>query len=353
MNRVPPWRRCARHKGRNHVNDQAILTSVSPAPAAAAGDPRFPNFFILGAAKAGTTTLYEYLCTHPRIFLSPVKEPQFFSHDEVYERGIAYYLRTFFAGAEKSAVRGEATPHYLYFEKAAQRIAASAGGLPVRFIVMLRDPVERAYSLYWNMVAEGIETLPFEAALEQEGERSRDPELQRSGSVSIQYVDSGMYAKQLRRYLRYFGREQFLVVFLQDLHANPRQVLDQICDFLAIPRFDSLPKRHNANGASTPRSPTLHRLLRKPHWIKRHVGRCLPEAFKYKIALGLAAANRKRLAYPPLSGEIAARLRVRFAPDVRALEQLCGRRLSEWLPSSDSDSERISSVDSQEMTHAP
>lgn len=329
------------------MNEQAKLTAVCSSRAGATADPRFPNFFILGAAKAGTTTLYDYLSAHPRIFMSPVKEPQFFSHDEVYERGIAYYLRTFFFGAEPFAARGEATPHYLYFEKAAQRIAASTQGINARFIVILRDPVERAYSLYWNMVAEGIETLSFEAALEQEAARSCNPELQRCGSVSVQYVDSGMYAKQLRQYLRYFRREQFLVLFLQDLHADPRGVLDQVCDFLAIARFETLPRRHKANGASTPRSPVLQRLLREPHWIKRQVGRYLPAAFKYKIALQLAAANRKRFSYPPLSGEIAARLRARFAPDVRDLEQLCSRRLTEWLPNAGIDHEPSSFSDSQ------
>ena len=84
--------------------------------------PVLPNFFILGAAKCGTTSLYEALKKHPEIYLSATKEPRFFCNDEVFEEGIEHYANSHFAGSGGWLARGDASPHYLVFEKAAARI---------------------------------------------------------------------------------------------------------------------------------------------------------------------------------------------------------------------------------------
>src|SRR3712207_4809254 len=105
-----------------------------------------PNLFIVGAAKAGTTALYDYLAQHPEVFLSRVKEPMFFSREDYYARGLDWYEAEYFGGAEDYPVRAEATPHYLYWsEKVAPRIKEVYGERPVKFIASFRDPVSRAY----------------------------------------------------------------------------------------------------------------------------------------------------------------------------------------------------------------
>ncbi len=149
-----------------------------------------PNFLIIGAAKAGTTSLYDLLKQHPQIYLSFVKEPMFFSHDDNYRRGPEWYARAFFSGAQGCLERGEASPHYLYWsEKVAPRIKMVYGQMPVKYIVILRDPVERAYSWYWNMVKEGMEDLPFETAVDLEEERLQEhqSELQQAGGMLYGY----------------------------------------------------------------------------------------------------------------------------------------------------------------------
>jgi hypothetical protein len=134
-----------------------------------------PNMFILGAAKAGTTTLYNLLKQHPQVFLSFDKEPMFFSRDDYYSRGIEWYIDTFFKNSGEFTIRSEATPHYLYWaKKVSARIHAVYASQPIKFLVILRNPIQRAYSWYWNMVSEGRESLSFLDALLAEERRIRE-----------------------------------------------------------------------------------------------------------------------------------------------------------------------------------
>lgn len=291
---------------------------------------RAPNLFILGAAKAGTTTLHDYLSVHPAIYMSRVKEPQFFSHDDVYARGMDSYVDGYFAEAGGYGVRGEATPHYLFYEKAAQRIAKDLPADALRFIVMVRDPVARAYSLYWNMVAEGIEELTFDQALAAEDERRGDTAVQHAGAVSVQYVQSSLYARQIKTYLQYFHRDQFHIVILEEFKQAPEQGLREICRFLQVPPFAVLPQIGSSNAAGMPRSLGLQRFLRGSSFVKKMLGSMVPQRYKYSIVeLGLNL-NRRRTAYPTLSADVARQLRTRFAEDVVELEKITGKALGPW-----------------------
>ena len=110
-----------------------------------------PNFLIIGAAKSGTTALYDLLKQHPQVYLPFDKEPLFFSRDDYFAQGAEWYAERYFKEGESFRARGEATPHYLYWaEKVAPRIARTFGGRPPKFIAIFRDPVQRAYSWYWK-----------------------------------------------------------------------------------------------------------------------------------------------------------------------------------------------------------
>lgn len=295
-------------------------------------EPNAPNFFILGAAKAGTTTLHEYLSAHPDIYMSRVKEPQFFSHDDVYHRGLPYYRETFFGDSAGFMVRGEATPHYLFYEKAAQRIARDLPADALRFIVMVRDPVARAYSLYWNMVAEGLEHLPFAEALLEEEDRSRDPALQRAGAVSVHYAASSLYARQIKTYMQYFRRDQFHFVVLEEFKQNPLDALNDVCSFLGVAPLAVLPDIENANVAGLPRSLWAQHFLRGSSSVKKVLGRFVPQRYKYPIVEFALRLNKRRAVYAPLAADLAQQLRVRFADDVIELEHIAGKSLGMWWP---------------------
>lgn len=294
-----------------------------------------PNFFIIGATKAGTTALYSYLKKHPDIYLSDVKEPQYFCNDELYNRGLEFYLDTFFRGSKKYKARGEATPHYLYYEKSARRIAETFPGDNVGLIVILRDPVQRAYSLYWNMVNEGVEDLAFEDAIAAERRRMHDRGMDPAGSIQYQYIDSGMYARQIKMYQGYFDRRQIYIMFLQDMVGEPDRAISGVCEFIGVQGFSNSEAKKILNEAGRPRSRVLHNLIRNPYGLKRIAGKMLSERMKYRLANAVLRMNWRPYKYPTMNGETERRLREVFKEDVLELQEITGRDLTSWLPKVD------------------
>ena len=294
-----------------------------------------PNFFILGAAKAGTTSLYEYLKAHPDIFLSVVKEPQFFCNDDLFNKGFDFYLNSFFNGSEHIKARGEATPHYLYYEKVAQRIAKLIPRENQKFIVIMRDPVKRAYSLYWNMVYEGYEKLPFEEAIAAEPQRLKDIQQEHLGTIRYQYVDSSMYAKQIRRYLKYFDKKQFLFLFQHDLLTSRNDVLQKIYNFLGVCECFPDNNRKRYNIAGKPRFRSIHNFIRETSTLKKQLGRLFPSSVKYRLATLVLNLNKKRTKYPPMANNMEEKLRRFFENDILEIEKLTGQTLTDWLPAKD------------------
>lgn len=294
-------------------------------------DIRIPNLFVLGATKSGTTSIYKYLSMHPKIFTSSVKEPQFFSHDNLFSKGLGHYLDVFYRNSENYPIRVDATPHYLYFEKVAKRLASLPHKNDLKFIVIMRDPVKRAYSMYWNMVSEGVEKLSFEDALLNEQKRSSASNLEMVGSICCQYTDSGMYAKQINTYLKYFNISQFLFLFFEELKNDSPGVLRQIWEFLDIDPIQNDISKTIHNSAGIPRNKALHKFLRQPNWIKNQVGRILPQELKYRISQGLLEINKKPKRYPYMKSDIERELRTVFRSDIKELEKITGRKLTNWL----------------------
>jgi hypothetical protein len=221
----------------------------------------FPAFLIIGAQRAGTTTLYTYLRRHPdvtgpryadsAVFWS--KELHFF--DENYWRGPDWYRKFFPLESRQRLMRhlgrdlvpGEGTPYYMFHPAVPERVAAT---LPdVRLIALLRNPVERAYSHYQMMARTGREKLSFEEAIEAEPKRLEGieellmedrPRYGEDGHRRHQhhrhraYVGRGLYADQLERWLAHVPREQLLVIRSEDFLAKPDETYAQVFDFLQL-----------------------------------------------------------------------------------------------------------------------
>jgi Sulfotransferase domain len=221
-----------------------------------------PDFVIIGAAKAGTTSLYGWLCEHPCVLPAAQKEVHYFDYN--HDRGEDWYRshfpreRALAAGAAadgRRLVTGEASPPYLSHAWAPQRLADL---LPqAKLLVTLRDPVDRAYSQFQMSRREGEE--PFESfadavAAEEERlapEQARclaDPHYNSWPIGCWSYLMRGRYAEQLARWFELFPREQFHVVTLEDIAADPQRVLDGVHDFLGLSahRYPNLPRLHTA-----------------------------------------------------------------------------------------------------------
>lgn len=202
-----------------------------------------PDFLILGAQKAGTTSLYNYLQRHPRIAPAFTKEVHYFTlhYDEPEDWYRAHFPRAR-ALEKRGVLTGEASPYYLFEPRTPQRVAQT---LPeARFIVLLRDPVERAYSHYQHERARGREVLEFGAALASEQERVA-PELERllldEGATSAvhqhqTYFARGLYAEQLIRWREHFAEERFLVIQSEAFFADPTATCQRVFEFLELPR---------------------------------------------------------------------------------------------------------------------
>lgn len=294
--------------------------------------PALPNFFILGAAKAGTTTVFALLNQLPEIYFPFAKETLFFSKDAEYNKGIPWYLQTYYPDAASFPLCGDATPHYLYWaEKVAPRLAEHFPTAP-KFILLLRDPVERTYSWYWNMIREGRETLPFEQALKAEEERlhTHHTELFRQGSMIYGYVNGSHYAAQIRHYLTYFPRERFHFILNEDLRTNPETTMQDLLTFLGLPANQRQFSATTHNPASLPRSMSLQRWLHKQSSLRDRLKSVIPIQTRYAIKEKLIRLNLRATRYPPINPKTEARLRQQFDAELVQLQEIIERDLSAW-----------------------
>lgn len=206
-----------------------------------------PNFFILGAGKSGTTTLYAYLKSHPQIFMTSPKEPTFFCADfQVIKNPISYF--ELFDGVKDQPRIGEASHGYLSDPKSARVLH---GLFPKsKFILSLRNPADRAYSLFHHMRRHGLESITtFEKALEAEEERFHSPTFRKSNPqffYNFMYFRSGLYGSQIERFFSFFHHDRFFFTSFERVAEAPQDVTKKIFDFLGVdPSFKIVPKQAN------------------------------------------------------------------------------------------------------------
>lgn len=296
---------------------------------------RGPDFFLVGAAKSGTSSLANYLAQHPSVFMTEPKEPHFFgelARPPVREvKGMSEYLGLF-RGAPEGAKAGEASTSYLYSPEAAREIQAFRPD--AKILVILRDPVDRAYSQYWNQVREGVEPLGFEEALRAEPER-----IARGWRYGFHYVEAGRYAGQVARYLELFGPQNVNVHLFEDLKEDADGVSRDVFSFLGVDPSAEIraDKAHNPSGS--PKSPVaalgvngailLFRVLGR-QWRKRGLSGSPRLVEKLKGAKDWML-EKNSAPVPTMDPATRAKLKETFAEDVLSLQDLIGRDLTRWL----------------------
>ena len=274
-----------------------------------------PNFFILGAGKSGTTSLYYSLKQHPEIFMSAIKEPTFFCEGFQVVKNPIRYFELFDSVTTETAI-GEASHAYLTNPSTARVLK---GLFPdAKFIVTLRNPAERAYSLYNQMCRSGFEKIDcFEKALEAEEERVNSQRFKDNCPqyyYNFLYFRSGLYGEQLQRYFSLFDKKQFHILTLEKLSADPTRSLEAIFEFLGVgtdfkPEFQS----HNEGHVAIRVPLLLHFWKTKMTW-PRFINR-----FGLSI---LKRTNRKRI--PPMRPETKKSLLDRYQNDLGVLYDLTG-----------------------------
>jgi len=228
---------------------------------------KLPTFLILGTQKGGTSSLHSYLAEHSQLYMSNPKELHFF--DLFYGYGLAWYKKHFKDSKNEYRQRGESTPYYLYHPGVPALVKKH---MPqAKFIVLLRDPVERAYSHFEMERARGAEPEPdFETALRLEKSRILDaapflennPESSNKAHQTYSYASRGFYVEQIERWFEYFPKQQFLFLKSEDFFANPKDALTTIYRFLEVEEmYPSNFKAENTGNYET-LSPEIHAKLK-------------------------------------------------------------------------------------------
>lgn len=234
-----------------------------------------PDFLIIGTQKGGTTSLYAYLSQHPNIAPPFGKELHYF--DLNYQRGLGWYRSSFplqvykhyYEQTQKQPLlTGEASPYYLFHPFAPQRVAAL---IPqVKLIVLLRNPVDRAFSHYYHEVKNGRESLSFEEAIDQEKERlplelthfEQDEHYYSYFHHRFAYLARGIYIDQLQKWQQYFSVNQLLVLKSEAFFSNPKETYRKVIDFLNLPHWypDNF-QRYNAGRYADKLDPEIKQQL--------------------------------------------------------------------------------------------
>ena len=291
-----------------------------------------PNFLIIGAAKAGTTALHEYLQQHPQIYMTPTKETNFFAFegqeidfqgrgDEALKEFSITDLATYqaqFSGVTNEVAIGEACPSYLYLPQAAAKIHKY---IPeTRLIVILRNPIERAYANFLHVIRDDRELhQDFALALADETKR-----IKANWEWFWHYKQLGFYTKQLNRYYELFPQEQIKVYLYEDLKERPVELLQDIFDFIRVdPDFiPDMASRPNKSGV--PKNKLIHQILTKPNPLKTLLKPLFPAKLRQKI-------QHNNLNKPQISLQVSQQLQELYREDILQCQDLLGRDLSAWL----------------------
>lgn len=292
---------------------------------------------LLGAAKSGTTSMADYLAQHPDVYFSSRKEPNFFAlKDEDlthpgpvdsdvlfalhYSRSLVNlgdYLESY-AAAKTQKIRADASVRYLYYPKAAERIAEAVPD--ARLVAILREPVARLYSHYCMNVQYQVEPLPLIEALEAEQDR-----IAAGWGWDWHYASIGCYSKQIERYLKFFDQEQLMVILYDDFLENPLGTYHEICTHLGISTSYTPNMSKRGKVASAPKNLRLDRWLHWPSRSRSLTESILPNRVSSLFLSKLASINSTSV--PALDQSTRDKLMPVFDEDIAALEHLLGRNI--------------------------
>lgn len=300
--------------------------------------PKLPNFLIVGMAKCGTSSLSQYLSQHPEIFMSTPKEPRFISSQVMQfpmngpkdNEVEAWYVKDYqhyvdlFKDANRKAI-GEASADTLYYYKGTIPIIKELLGDP-KIIIILRDPVKRAFSAYQHLCRDNREPLSFEEALLAEDKRINE-----NWELIYYYKNAGLYAKRVKAFMENFS--EVLVLLNEDLQTDPESVLKRIFRFLEVDENVMIDYGFQYNQSGIPKRRFVHNFLFKENFVKKairpFVHLAVPSREKRtRINSQLLAGNLRKM---KIDANIAAILKDIYKNDVSDLQQITGMDLTKWL----------------------
>lgn len=299
------------------------------------------DFFVIGAAKSGSTALYEWLRQQDGIYVPAVKEPHYFAFsgrrptdlgigvDPCYAQSLAFDRPSYealYEAAEPGQLRGDFSPGYLYFKQAAAAIHDH--NPDAKIICLLRNPADRAFAQFMHHCRDGLETKrSFAAALVAERMR-----IEQGWWWGYHYLNAGYYHDDLLRFIDLFGQRQVLVLLHEDLQMDPEGTLRAVMEFLGrrLSKMPDFSLRLNAatNARRIPRSAWLHQKVSLGSPFGKLVGKALPKGLGDPVKRAVLALNAR--VSPRRDLKMFDALRIIYRSDIEATARMIGRDLTGW-----------------------
>ena len=287
------------------------------------------NFIGIGVQKAGTSWLAEALNEHPDVYIHPKKEAHYFNKEKFYLN--KYHYEWSFKNNNES-ITGDITPAYISEKNVPKRIFDSLGK-DMKFLVIFRNPVDRAYSHYLHSKRDDYEIENFEVALELEVSRLNKYKDQADYLYYLKhsYVQQGLYAEMLERYLQYFSLDNFLFIHFEDELLKKRDLtISNILDFLEVDNSILLNTDIRSNPSSKERSKSIKKLMNKRGWFRDIIKFMVPsKQLRQIINNKIQRINITEFKAQQLSEEVKSELLEKyFRKDISHLEKILNKKMN-------------------------
>jgi hypothetical protein len=288
---------------------------------------KLPNFLIVGAQKAATTSMFDILKQHSQIYLPPEKELHFFDYPEKIEKGIGHYAKYFEHAANATAI-GEASPSYLFYPEVSKQIKQMLG-TGIKIIILLRDPADRAFSQYKMMFVNGHEKRPLTTVIDENLKRL---ELGINFHRVTSYLDRSLYAFQIKNYLALFPRKNIkFILFEEDFVENRKKTINEVQQFLGV-RNEDISVNIKTFPTVKRRSTKIDMVLNTTNPLNKFFKLLLPsKKFRMLTKYYLNEMNSQPVLLNEDFGSLKPTLiRDVFYEDIKETEGLINRDLSRW-----------------------
>ena len=292
-----------------------------------------PNCILIGAQKAGTTALFEWLGQHPDVFAPNQAQAIPFFTTDLFSKGMEFYEKLFLGFNNENIILASDV-NLLFFEKSAEILYKHNPAL--KLLVVLRDPISRTISAYRYAIERNLEERTFEQAVREEID---DPNLYESQYQQIQkhYLKHGLYCQQLEQYFNYFGKDQIFVGFQDDMYNDSRKFVNTIFEFLGIEQnvpINFVKRNKTAGGAKFKViNDILHNEGNNEKSKVNGLLNMIPEGLRYKLIrktyMAMANFNKKDSPMKEIEAETLSKIQAYFEEDTRKLQSLTDRDLNE------------------------
>lgn len=294
------------------------------------------DFLIIGAQKAGTTSLYDWISQHPDIYAPQhLKDYPFFRSDKLYFKG-EYFLHSKFGKVSHNKIVGGGSVQYIFFKKVPERIYHY--NRHIKLILMIRDPVARAISAYRYAKERGLENRPFTEVINYEIKYGDKAYTDYSEANQKFYLSRGLYYKQIEKYLRLFNKDQLLIIPFKDLINNKKKVTKQVFQFLNVYLYDGInfQKKNETKGGAkfVYVNKIIYSKSFKNNFFIVILRKILSQRLKHFILTYITIFNRRKVKSPEnfiYTEEDMILMKEYFKKDIYKLKSFLNFSVEDWL----------------------